>query len=75
MSDKAWTWGRAQFGDEGLRPAPSTEGRNDLPEGVQVYAHHSSSHDGLNVEIDAPAGVPITVHINDGTALEMVVPE
>ncbi|MBB3752559.1 hypothetical protein FHT44_005071 [Mycolicibacterium sp. BK634] len=64
-----------RFGGQALRPDPSMEGRDDLPEDVEVYAHHSSSHDGLNIEIDAPAGVHITVHINDGMALEMVVPE
>ncbi|SKK26019.1 Uncharacterised protein [Mycobacteroides abscessus subsp. massiliense] len=53
---------------------PSAEGRADLAELVSVCAHHSSIHDGINVEIDAPAGTRITVHLNDGAVADIVVP-
>lgn len=53
---------------------PSAEGRNNLADVVEVYAHHSSVHDGINVEIDAPAGTRVTVHLNDGMIAEVVVP-
>lgn len=63
------------FGDVMLAPAPSDTGRDNLTDIVDVYAHHSGSHDGINVEIDAPAGVRITVHINEGLSVDLVVPE
>jgi len=43
------------------------------PEGMQVYAHWSLAHNGVNVEIDAPDGLPLTVHINDWEAARLVV--
>ena len=52
-----------------VQPAP--DGRNNLAEAVDVFAHHSGVHDGINVEIDAPAGVHITVHINEGRVVGM----
>lgn len=52
---------------------PSAEGRADLVDKVSVYAHHSSLHPGINVEIDAPAGTRITVHLNDGPLADVVV--
>lgn len=55
--------------------APSAEGRNNLADSVSVYAHHSSIHDGINIEIDAPAGTRITVHLNDGSLVDRIVPE
>lgn len=61
------------FNGEVHSPDPSSGGRNDHGD-VGLYAHHSSVHDGINVEIDAPAGVRITVHINDGRAVDLVVP-
>jgi hypothetical protein len=63
------------FGDTALAPAPSDSGRDNLTDVVDVYAHHSDTHDGINVEIDAPAGVRITVHVNDGRVVDLVVPE
>lgn len=53
---------------------PSDEGRSNLAADVMVCAHHSSVHDGVNVEIDAPAGTRITVHLNDGDLVDVVVP-
>lgn len=53
----------------------SAEGRNNLAGDVMVCAHHSSVHDGVNVEIEAPAGTRITVHVNDGRVVDTVVPE
>ncbi|ORW08485.1 MULTISPECIES: hypothetical protein [Mycolicibacter] len=58
-----------------LPPDPSEEGRADLVDEVQVYAHHGSCHAGINVEIDAPAGTRITVHLNDGQIADVVVPQ
>ena len=55
-----------------VEPIPS--GRNNLADVVDVWAHHSGVHDGINVEIDAPAGVRITVHINDGRVVDLMVP-
>ena len=46
-----------------------------LPPDTLVTAHSSKVHDGLNVEIDAPAGLRITVHVNDGPVADLVVPE
>ncbi len=62
-------------GDMMSPPAPSAEGRNDLADTVGVLAHHSSVHDGINIEIDAPTGTRITVHLNDGILTDVVVPE
>lgn len=62
------------FNGEMCTPDPSTEGRANLTD-VAVYAHHSTVHDGVNVEIDAPTGTRITVHINDGLVVDLVVPE
>ncbi|WP_157931682.1 hypothetical protein [Mycobacteroides abscessus] len=55
--------------------APSPSGRNNLVDDVRVYAHHSALHDGINIEIDAPAGVHVTVHLNDGLIAEETVEE
>ncbi|GAB4987868.1 hypothetical protein MAHJHV61_33270 [Mycobacterium avium subsp. hominissuis] len=55
--------------------APSAEGRADLVDKVFVYAHHSSVHDGINVEIEAPAGTRITVHLHDGILADVIVPQ
>lgn len=54
---------------------PSPDGRNNLAGVVEAYAHHSAVHDGINVEVFAPAGVRITVHVNDGRVVDLVVPE
>lgn len=59
----------------GVPIAPSAEGRDDLTNTVTLFAHHSSSHGGINVEIDAPAGVQVTVHLNDGLIADETVPE
>ena len=50
-------------------------GRNNLAGEVTVLAHHSSVHDGINVEIDAPTGTRVTVHLNDWVLTDVVVPE
>lgn len=54
---------------------PSAEGRCNLTDEVSVFAHHSSVHDGINVEIDAPAGTRITVNLNDGRLADVIVPQ
>ncbi|MEB3022984.1 hypothetical protein [[Mycobacterium] crassicus] len=62
------------FNGQRLSPDPSPEGRANLVDVVEVYAHHSSLHEGINVEIDAPAGTRITVNLNDGQLVDVVVP-
>lgn len=41
------------------------------PEGLAVFAHWSASHTGINVEIDLPDGLPLTVHVNDGLMVNL----
>ncbi|BBY54158.1 hypothetical protein H7J07_05980 [Mycobacterium koreense] len=63
------------FDDIPRTPDPSPDGRHNLDGGdVLVYAHHSGVHDGINVEIDAPKGTRITVNLNDGELVDVVVP-
>lgn len=41
----------------------------------EVFAHQSNiGEDALNIEIDAPSGVTVRVHLNDGHLIEMTVP-
>lgn len=41
----------------------------------EVYAHQSTiGDDTLNIEIDAPRGVTVRVHLNDGHLIEAAVP-
>jgi hypothetical protein len=47
--------------------------RRPAPEGMQVFAHWSAMHTGINVEIDAPDGLPLTVHVNDWQAVNVVI--
>ena len=58
----------------GVPIAPSAEGRANLAQEVSVLAHHSSCHGGINIEIDAPPGVQVTVHLNDGLIADETVP-
>lgn len=53
---------------------PSENGKDSLSGIVWVYAHQSDVHGGVNVEIDAPAGVKVTVHLNDGLIADVKVP-
>lgn len=43
------------------------------PDGFAVVAHWSAAHDGINVEVDAPEGLPLTIHVNDWRMLNVVV--
>lgn len=43
------------------------------PEGLCVFAHWSRVHGGVNVEIDAPDGLPLTVIVNDWRAVNIVI--
>jgi hypothetical protein len=61
----AWT--------EMIPPGPSEEGRTNLTDKVRVFAHHSSVHDGINIEIDAEDGVQVTVHLNDALIADEMV--
>lgn len=56
-------------------PAPGPDGRTNLAAAVQVHAHHSGVHDGINIEVDAPAGTRITLNVNDGQVADLVVPQ
>lgn len=47
--------------------------RGPSPEGFAVFAHWSAAHDGINVEVDAPEGLPLTIHVNDWRAVNVVV--
>lgn len=58
------------FNDTPRQPAARPDGTT-RPEPVTVYAHWSGQHDGVNVEIDLPPGIPLTVHVNDGLLLDI----
>lgn len=42
-------------------------------EGFDVFAHWSKAHPGVNVEVDAPNGLPLTVHVNDWRAVNIII--
>jgi hypothetical protein len=42
------------------------------PEGFAVFAHWSQVHDGVNVEMDVPDGLRVTVHYNEWLAVDAV---
>lgn len=46
--------------------------RGPAPEGFDVFAHWSAVHDGINVEVDAPDGLPLTVHVNDWRVVNVI---
>ncbi len=52
---------------------PGPDGRNNLADSVSVLAHHSGIHDGVNVEIEAPEGTHVTVHLHDALIADEVV--
>lgn len=56
-----------------VRWYPDEEKPEDAPEGFEVVAHMSKVHPGVNVEIDAPDGMPLTVHVNDGPVVNVVI--
>jgi hypothetical protein len=45
-----------------------------MPEDCDVVGHTSKVHPGLNVEIDAPEGTLVTVHLNDWQVVNQVIP-
>jgi len=57
------------------QPDPSSNGTlSSSVKECRVYAHQSSiGADVLNVEIDAPAGVTVRIHINDGAVYEDII--
>lgn len=66
---RAWGW-------QGTPPDPETDEPRDkgpAPEGFACFAHWSTAHNGINVEIDAPEGLPLTVHVNDWRAVNVVI--
>ena len=76
----------AQTFTEPLHPMVMARFDDDLPEelppvspgvlGSQIFAHQSRhSEDVLNIEVDAPAGVTVRLHVNDGLVHESTVPE
>jgi hypothetical protein len=48
------------------------QGDRPAPEGFAVFAHWSSVHDGVNVEMDVPDGLRVTVHYNEWLAVDAV---
>lgn len=62
------------FDDKARTIDPSPSGRNHFASQVLVYGHHSDVHDGANIEIDAPEGARITVHLNEGLIVDVVIP-
>lgn len=76
LDNIATRWGIELAIDEDMIASvqPSAEGRNNLAGKVGVCAHHSSVHDGIDIEADAPTGTRITVHLNDGELADTVVP-
>jgi hypothetical protein len=42
------------------------------PEGFGIVAHWSSVHEGVNIELDVPDGLRVTVHYNDWLAVDSV---
>ncbi|MCK0441184.1 hypothetical protein MUG78_17435 [Gordonia alkaliphila] len=70
------------FGGAPRTPDASDRGvRTAAIEQCSVYAHQSSHVEGchtpdvVNVEIDAPPGVTVRIHLNDGKIYETVVPD
>jgi hypothetical protein len=61
---REWGWQgdpRTELDDAGL---PTGDPERPAPEGLAVFAHWSASHDGINVEMDVPDGLRVTVHYN-----------
>jgi hypothetical protein len=58
-----WGWQgdpRADLDDREETPAP---------EGLSLFAHWSTAHEGINVEMDVPDdSMPLTIHVNDHIA-------
>jgi hypothetical protein len=44
----------------------------DVPEGFGIIAHWSQVHEGVNVEMDVPNGLRVTVHYNEWLAVDSV---
>lgn len=61
---RTWGWQGDPRHRDDARPAP---------EGFAVFAHWSAAHGGINVEVDAPEGLPLTVHVSDWRAVNVVV--
>ena len=62
-------------------PMPVFEDDDDRPRvsaavaESEVFAHQSNiGEDTLNIEIDAPSGVTVRIHLNDGYVTEVTVP-
>jgi hypothetical protein len=60
---REWGWQgdpRADLDDREETPAP---------EGLSLFAHWSTAHEGINVEMDVPDdSMPLTIHVNDHIA-------
>jgi hypothetical protein len=53
---------------------PGEEGQ-EPPDGFGLFAHWSTVHDGVNVEMDVPDGLRVTVHYNEWLAVDAVAGE
>ena len=63
-----WGWQGDPRADEQDRDEP-----RPAPEGLAVFAHWSAVHDGVNVEMDVPDGLRVTVHYNDQCVVDQQV--
>lgn len=66
----AWHGAPDTFGPD---DEPHPRAGQSAPEGFAVFAHWSAAHDGINVEVDAPEGLPLTIHVNDWRMLNVIV--
>ena len=64
---EAWREGPDAVGE----PPWGWQDDRPAPEGFAVFAHWSKVHNGVNVEIDAKDGLPLTVHVNDWRAADL----
>jgi hypothetical protein len=72
-ADRSWGWqGDARTGLDAEDPRHRDTDR-PAPEGLAVFAHWSTAHPGVNIEVDAPDGLPLTVHVNDYCEVNLVV--
>lgn len=65
----AWSEGPDAVGQD---PWGWQDDERQPPEHFDVFAHWSKVHDGVNVEIDVPNGLRVTVHFNEWLAVDSV---
>jgi hypothetical protein len=65
-----WGWQGTPELDNGDLPDQHLDHDDTPPEGLAVFAHWSAVHDGVNVEMDVPDGLRVTVHFNEWLAVD-----